>query len=106
MLNLDKLSYCDIILTAVIAFLVMHLLKKREGMHLAPTPITLKKNPGKPEDFFSLPYTMGCVPGEGEDASYYSKDLAPGGYCGAQKWVNGMMSNNSITGGIGGSLLN
>lgn len=55
-------------------------------------------------DLNKLPYTMDCVPGPGENASYYTKDLTPGGFCGDQKFVRDAMTY-SILDGIGGSLL-
>lgn len=55
-------------------------------------------------DLNKLPYTMDCVPGPGKDASYYTKELTPGGFCGDQKFVRDSMSYK-ITSGIGGSLL-
>ena len=51
-----------------------------------------------------LPYKLSCVPGPQADASPYTKSLTPGGVCGIQEFVNAR-SNYTITGGIGGSLL-
>ena len=102
MFDMKKLNYCHILLIVIIVMLISRYMT--EGYSLSPADITLAKNPGKPSDFFKLPYKMECTPGE-EKGSYYSKDLTPGGICGAQEWTNKMMSNNPITGGIGGSLL-
>ena len=69
---------------------------------LSPFPIMMDaKSTGS---LFDLPNKMGCVPGPSKEASYYTKDLTPGGVCGAQELVDAQASY-TITGGIGGSLM-
>tara|TARA_R110000803_G_scaffold59125_2_gene117534 strand:- start:113 stop:265 length:153 start_codon:yes stop_codon:yes gene_type:complete len=48
---------------------------------------------------------LDCVPGPNETASPYTKDLTPGGLCGAQEFVVAQADGYEIVDGIGGSLL-
>jgi len=96
------------ILVGVLVVLVLMYFKcfmcmSRSGYKLAPEEIGV--NPVvQGGDLNKLPYTMDCVPGPGKDASYYTRELTPGGFCGDQKFVRDSMSYK-ITDGIGGSLL-
>ena len=56
-------------------------------------------------DLFKLPNKLECVPGPQATASPYTKDLTPGGICGAQECVRAHAEDYTIVGGIGGSLL-
>jgi hypothetical protein len=72
---------------------------------LDPTPVKIQeKNPKGPKSIFDLQYKLDCVPGPTASASNYTKSLTPGGFCGAGQWV-ASQANYTITGGIGGTLL-
>ena len=76
---------------------------KKSGYKLSPELIDV--SPMVSGDAVSkLPYSLDCVPGPGKNASYYTKDLTPGGFCGDQALVRESMSYK-ILGGVGGSLL-
>jgi len=92
-----------IIITLLVVFCV--LCNSKSLYRLSPSPLTVSA-PSAPKDgIFGLPYSLKCVPGPQASAGYYTKDLTPGGVCGAQKFVEDQAGNYQITGGIGGSLL-
>lgn len=88
------------ILYVVIAFLVWKCWssKNTSGHTLSMSPIEIIPvstcDPTKGE------YKMECVPGPEPNASPYTKDLTPGGICGAQECVADN-ANYTIIGGIG-----
>ena len=89
------------LLLIVTLFLFRHLGSKSKYV-LSPSPVSVgAKATGS---LFDLPTKMECVPGPSKEASYYTKDLTPGGICGAQELVDAQASY-TITGGIGGSLM-
>jgi len=100
------------ILIAVVVAVAVYLVMGRESP-AAPVrekyilmPSSLMTNDGaQGKTLLDLPYSMECTPGM-PGGSYYSKDLTPGGICGAQEFVNSVMHNYTIEDGIGGSLLN
>ena len=103
--NMIKKDGLSIALVAVIAVLLVWCWRNRSGMRLSPGAVMLEAPGASPDGIFKLPDELRCVPGPAKDASYYSKDLTPGGLCGAQKWVNDQM-RYKITGSEGDSLLN
>ncbi len=76
----------------------------RERYVLMPTSLKTSDGGEGVKSLSDLPYKQECTPGL-PGGSYYSKDLTPGGICGAQKFVNDVMHKYSIEDGIGGSLL-
>jgi hypothetical protein len=93
-----------IILAVVAVALIMMGCLMRSSYKLSPTSITLSEPKQEPGAIFDLPNELKCVPGSNPEASYYTKDLTPGGICGAQEFVK-EQADYSIVGGIGGSLL-
>lgn len=96
-------------LTLVIGFFVlmffMKCMSKRSTYMLSPSPVMIDTGAPEASQFFNLPYGLDCVPGPQEKASYYTKDLTPGGVCGAQEFVVNQAEGYTITDGIGGSLM-
>lgn len=91
-----------LLLFVIGAMLVVRFLGSRSSYSLSPSPVAVSaKATGS---IFDLPSKMECVPGPTKEASYYTKDLTPGGICGAQEFVDSQASY-AITGGIGGSLM-
>lgn len=89
-------------LLLIITLFLFRRLGSKSGYVLSPSPVSVgAKATGS---LFDLPNKMECVPGPTEEASYYTKDLTPGGICGAQELVDAQASY-TITGGIGGSLM-
>ena len=89
------------LVTIIIILIVM---KLKSGYSLSPESISIKPAPGSGGSIFDLPYTLACTPGSDKRSSAYTKSLTPGGICGAQEFVVAQ-SNYTITGGIGGNLL-
>lgn len=58
-----------------------------------------------PQSIFDIRPDLACTPGPGENASWYSNGLTPGGLCGDNDFVRGQLRDYSIADGIGGSLL-
>jgi len=58
-----------------------------------------------PQSIFNMKESLDCVPGPGQDAAYYTQGLNPGGLCGSGQYVRDQMRDYTITGGLGGSLL-
>jgi hypothetical protein len=67
-----------------------------------PRPITV--DPVNEKSIFDLETRIDCTPGQTSEGSAYTKDLTPGGICGAQKLVSDIASYG-IVDGIGGSLI-
>jgi hypothetical protein len=83
--------------------------RRPEKYVLSPSPLATDdkvQNASVGASLLKLPYTMACVPGPYPKGSYYTKGLLPGGICGDQAFVNAAMHEYSITGGIGGSIMN
>lgn len=76
----------------------------RERYVLMPTSLATNDGAADVKSINDLPYKAECTPGL-PGGSFYSKDLTPGGICGAQKFVNDVMHRYTIEDGIGGSLL-
>ena len=90
------------VLVLVVVFLLFRQLGSKSSYRLSPSGVTVSaKSSGS---LFELPSELDCVPGPTQKGSYYTKDLTPGGVCGAQKFVDDQASY-TITGGIGGSLM-
>jgi hypothetical protein len=92
-----------IVLTLVVVLLV--LCNSKSLYRLSPSTLTVNAPPAPKDGIFGLPYSLKCVPGPQATAGYYTKDLTPGGICGAQEFVEAQAGNYQIPGGIGGSLL-
>ena len=108
MMNLkcNRRNLAVVVLAAVaLYFLLNGVAKKQQEKYLSPTPLTVSGSGGMPSDFFKLPDELDCAPSSAEKGAYYTKDLTPGGICGGQNFVNGMMGGYKIEGGIGGSLM-
>ena len=89
-------------LLLIITLFLFRRLGSKSGYVLSPSPISVGTK--STASLFDLPYKMECVPGPTEEASYYTLGLTPGGSCGASDLVNAQ-ANYTITGGIGGSLM-
>lgn len=87
----------------LIALIILCLIKcsSSSNYSISPTPIMVK---GPTGSFDNLKYDLSCVPGPESTAGYYTKDLTPGGFCGAQTFVDNQ-AEYEIVDGIGGSLL-
>jgi hypothetical protein len=106
-LNCTQRSILIAVVVAVAVYLVMGrgpVQPTRERYVLMPTSLATNDGAAGVNSIFDLPYTPECTPGL-PGGSYYSKDLTPGGVCGAQKFVNDVMHRYTIEDGIGGSLL-
>ena len=99
----NQLALVGVLVVLVFMFFKCFMCMRKSGYKLSPEIIGVDPVV-QGGDLNKLPYTMDCVPGPGKDASYYTKDLTPGGFCGDQKFVRDSMSYK-ITNGIGGSLL-
>ena len=93
-------------IAAVIALMALTRSCKRSNYKLSPSTLEITSSASNFKDIFSLPYSVDCVPGPTAKCSYYTKDLTPGGICGAQEFVRSQAEDYKIVGGIGGSLLN
>ena len=91
---------------AVLALMILTRSCKRSNYKLSPSTLDITSSASNFKDIFSLPYSVDCVPGPTAKGSYYTKDLTPGGICGAQEFVRSQAEDYKIVGGIGGSLLN
>ena len=106
-LNCTQRSILIAVVVAVAVYMIMGngpAQPVRERYVLMPTSLSTKDGGAGANSIFDLPYTPECTPGL-PGGSYYSKDLTPGGVCGAQKFVNDVMHRYTIEDGIGGSLL-
>jgi hypothetical protein len=88
------------VVVAIVALIVMA--TRSSKYRLSPSPV--KVSGVKEGSIFDLPYKLSCVPGPQATASAYTKDLTPGGICGAQEFVADQ-AEYVIEDGIGGSLL-
>jgi len=91
---------------AVIALMFVTRTCRRSNYKLSPSTLDITSSASNFKDIFSLPYSIDCVPGPTAKGSYYTKDLTPGGICGAQEFVRSQAEDYKIVDGIGGSLLN
>lgn len=105
-LNCTQRSIFIALVVAVAVYLVMGRspVQSVERYVLMPTGLTTKDGAADVKSISDLSYNAECTPGL-PGGSYYSKDLTPGGICGAQKFVNDVMHRYTIEDGIGGSLL-
>lgn len=97
------LGLISIALVLLVILMFMNCGAKRSTYILSPRVVSTSE-PVKPESIFDLDYDLSCVPGPQSTASYYTKDLTPGGICGASEWV-AQQADYKILDGIGGSLL-
>lgn len=107
--NRNRMCLCYVIVILAAMCLLKKMRKEKmscnkEHYRLAPTGVMIAENEASKGSIFDLPYGMECVPGPSPQTSPYTKDLTPGGVCGAQKYVDAAASY-TITGGIGGSLI-
>lgn len=91
--NLMSTRNMQMALIAILLIVVAWWCTRKSSMMLSPGAVELdeKESRDSADGIFKLPYQMDCTPGPSENASYYSKDLTPGGICGAQDWVNDQM---------------
>lgn len=92
-----------IALTLLVLLMFMNCGASRSTYVLKPRMVKTDA-PENPGSIFDLKYDLSCVPGPQSTASYYTKDLTPGGICGASEWV-AQQADYKIVDGIGGSLL-
>ena len=107
-LNCTQRSILIAVVVAVAVYLVLGrspAQPTRERYVLMPTSLATTDGGEGAKSIFDLPYKRECTPGQSPNGSFYSKDLTPGGICGAQKFVNDVMHRYTIDEGIGGSLL-
>lgn len=92
-------------LALLVIFMFMNCGSKRSTYVLEPRALSTTEPMSNVKSIFDLKHDVSCVPGPTSDASYYTKDLTPGGICGDQQWVANQAEGYTITDGIGGSLL-
>ena len=95
----------SLILALFVILMLMNCGGTKSTYVLTPRMVNIKQSKGADQSIFDLKYDLSCVPGPTKSASYYTKDLTPGGMCGAQEWVAEQASGYTITDGIGGSLM-
>lgn len=97
---MKKNPVLKLILFALLAYVVWTMCSGKKMFYTAHGhPIEIQ--PKTTQSLFDLPYKMECVPGAGSnEESYYTRELSPGGLCGAQQLVSDHGAY-SITGGIG-----
>ena len=93
----------SIALGLLVLLMFMNCGAKRSTYVLSPQLIKTS-SPATSDSIFDLKYDLSCVPGPQSTGSYYTKDLTPGGLCGAAEWV-AQQADYKILDGIGGSLL-
>ena len=95
-----------IFVAVVVALMVLVRSCGRSNYKPSPSTLNITSSASNFKDIFSLPHSIDCVPGPTAKGSYYTKDLTPGGICGAQEYVRSQAEDYKIVDGIGGSLLN
>lgn len=95
----------SIALALLVILMFMNCGATRSTYVLAPREMMVTAPAQSASSIFDLKYDLSCVPGPTDTASYYTKDLTPGGICGAQEWVAQQAEGYTITDGIGGSLM-
>ena len=104
--NFNMNKPANMAITILVLLVVLSMISKNVSRYtLSPRPIVTDPA-DMANDLFNLPYKLDCVPGPQGTASYYTKDLTPGGVCGAQEFVRSQAEDYKIISGIGGSLLN
>ena len=83
----------------VLMLIIFILMATRESYQPRPIKVT----PIREGSIFDLENKVGCAPGR-KDGSAYTKNLTPGGLCGAQQLVADL-AGYEISEGIGGSLI-
>ena len=93
-----------LLLVVLVGLMLWNMCSKTSNYTLSPSQGSdLVIVPKNEQSIFDLPYNMDCVPG-GVNGSAYTKDLTPGGICGAQAMVQ-QQADYGISGGIGGPLM-
>jgi hypothetical protein len=102
-----KVATNAVIIALLVTILMMLVRDQRtSGFEGAPILITPGKAVQKqPQSIFQLKNSLECTPGPGENASYLTQGLTPGGLCGDQAFVHDQLRDYAIADGIGGSLL-
>jgi len=95
----------SLILALLVILMFMNCGGTKSTYVLTPRMVNINKSKGADKSIFDLKYDLSCVPGPTKSGSYYTKDLTPGGICGAQEWVAEQAEGYTITDGIGGSLM-
>ena len=96
----SKQLWAGVVIGAIMCVLICKMNMTSGYSH---SPIDIQAVAGSDQPIFNLPDKLECVPGSKPTASAYTTG-SPGGLCGAQKLV-ASTANYTITGGIGGSLL-
>ena len=108
-LKIGKVVVHALIIGLLVAILVMLMTKKPmmtsafEGAPIMTVPGPNSK--AEPKELFEIKPSLSCVPGPSEQADYYTSGLTPGGLCGGSASVRDQLRDFTISGGIGGSLL-
>lgn len=103
MFTLNKTDIRALTYITILSFIICTLFMI-EGYTMSKyQPRTLVIKPVSEKSIFDLKNSLECVPGA-KKGSPYTKDLTPGGICGAQKLVDDIASYE-IEEGIGGSLI-
>ena len=102
-----KVATNAVIIALLVTILMMLIRDQRtSGFEAAPIMTTPGKAAQKqPQSIFQLKNSLECTPGPGENASYLTQGLTPGGLCGDQAFVHDQIRDYAIADGIGGSLL-
>lgn len=101
MFNLNKTNRRALLAIGVLYLIIIFLVATRNTSTYQPRPVTII--PVRNDSLFNLEHKVECTPGN-KDGSAYTKNLTPGGLCGAQKLVSDYASYE-ISDGIGGSLI-
>lgn len=105
-LKIGKVVVHALIIGLLVAILVMLMTKKPSAFEGAPIMTVPGPNAkAEPKELFEIKPSLSCVPGPSEQADYYTSGLTPGGLCGGSASVRDQLRDFTISGGIGGSLL-
>ena len=94
----------QIVYAVIVGIIIILVIMRTSSLYTGSPIVATSSGDDNFQAMTDLPYKLSCVPGPQADASPYTKSLTPGGVCGIQEFVNAR-SNYTITGGIGGSLL-
>ena len=89
--NKNACMMMSMVMVAIIVLLLCKSFKSKSQYTVSP-PQPIKVSNVKGGSMFDLPYKLECVPGDSATASYYSRDLSPGGVCGIQEFVQDQSS--------------
>jgi hypothetical protein len=101
MFNLNKTNRNTLMSIGALILVIFILMATQDTSMYQPRPIRI--NAVSEKSMFDLENRIECTPGN-EEGSAYTKNLTPGGLCGAQQLVSDYASYG-IEDGIGGSLI-